>query len=206
MSDKFFQQFTEYGDTRLEVAIAAARLIVEDGLDYGTAKQKAVKQLFGTEKVKGKMLPDNAMIEEEVRQYHEIFYEESQPARLLHMRNLAIELMTWLDEYHPYLVGAVLNGTASVHSDIRLQLFVDNAKEVAIFLLNKQVSFDLTETTHFKKRGDVVETLSFLWKNEGVHLMIYPHDDLRGALKRKTGEQTERANLNEVKRLIMEEM
>lgn len=206
MSDKFFQQFTEYGDTRLEVAIAAARLIVEDGLDYGTAKQKAVKQLFGTAKVKGKMLPDNAMIEEEVRQYHEIFYEESQPARLLHMRNLAIELMTWLDEYHPYLVGAVLNGTASVHSDIRLQLFVDNAKEVAIFLLNKQVSFDVTETTHFKKRGDVVETLSFLWKNEGVHLMIYPHDDLRGALKRKTGEQTERANLNEVKRLIMEEM
>ena len=66
----------------------------------------------------------------------------------------------------------MLNGTAGEHSDIHLQLFADSLKDVALFLLNKNVSFRrFGNTLHFKQRGTKpVETLSFLWHHEGVHL------------------------------------
>ena len=92
--------------------------------------------------------------------------------------------MDELAQFSPYLTGAVLNGTAGEHRDIHLQLFADSAKEVEIFLLNKNVDFEISETPHFKGRGEPVETVSFMWDNEGVHLALYEYDDLRGAQKR----------------------
>ena len=37
----------------------------------------------------------------------------TQPARLLHLRKLAVQLMEELAEFSPYLTGAVLNGTVA---------------------------------------------------------------------------------------------
>src|SRR4051794_18858521 len=110
---------------RAEIAAAAARMIAEDGADYGTAKRKAAKQILGNAKIRGDIMPDNAQIEEEVRQYHELFFANTQPARLQHLRKLALQLMEELAAFSPYLTGAVLNGTAGEHSDIHLQLFAD---------------------------------------------------------------------------------
>src|SRR4051812_34913148 len=115
---------------RAEIAAAAARMIAEDGADYGSAKRKAVKQILGDAKVAGRILPDNAQIEEEVRLYNELFFADSQPARLVRLRRLALQVMTELAHFNPYLTGAVLNGTAGVHSDIHLQLFADSPKDV----------------------------------------------------------------------------
>jgi hypothetical protein len=128
---------------RAEIAAAAARLIAEDGADYATAKRKAAKQVLGNTKVRGEIMPDNAQIEDEVRIYNELFFGDTQPARLLHLRKLAIRLMEDLAHFSPYLTGAVLNGTASDHSDIHLQLFAESAKEVEIFLINRNVEFGI---------------------------------------------------------------
>ena len=192
-------------DIRSEIAAAAARMIVEEGASYGAAKKKAVRQIVGNGRVNANILPDNVQIEEEVRIYNEIFYGDSQPARLQHLREVALEVMRELAEYSPHLTGAVLNGTAHDYSEVRLQLFVDNPKDVAIHLLNRSVSFDVSETPHFKKRHELVETLSFIWKNEGVHLMLYPGNDLRGALRVKEGDRAERADLAAVKALMEQE-
>ncbi len=189
-------------EVRSEIASVAARMIVEEGVSYGTAKKRAVKQLLGNKRVNGNILPDNAQIEDEVRIYNQIFYGDTQPERLLHLRKLALEVMEELVEFEPHLTGAVLNGTAHGHSEIRLQLFADNHKDVAIHLLNQGINFDVSETPHFKKHHEQVETLSFIWKNEGVHLMLYPSNDLRGALKVKAGERGDRADLAAVKSLI----
>ncbi|GIZ50992.1 hypothetical protein [Noviherbaspirillum aridicola] len=172
---------------RAEIAASAARMIAEDGADYGTAKRKAARQVLGNTRVRGEYMPDNAQIEEEVRAYNELFFGDTQPARLLHLRRLALQLMGELGQFSPYLTGAVLNGTAGEHSDIHLQLFADSAKDVEIFLINKNVDFEVSESTHFRKRDEPVEVLSFLWKNEGVHLALYELDDLRGALKASDG-------------------
>lgn len=189
---------------RAEIAAGAARLIAEDGADYGTAKRKSARQILGNGKIRGDMLPDNAQIEEEVRLYNELFLGESQPARLLHLRQLALQWMEELQRFRPYLTGAVQNGTASEHSDIHLQLFPDNAKEVAMFLLDKRISFDVSETAHFNGHSDPVETLSFLWRGEGVHLTLYEADDLRGAGRSGSGKKIARSDLDAV-RLSMNE-
>lgn len=187
---------------RAEIAAAAARLIAEDGTDYATAKKKAVKLVLGNSKLRGEMMPDNAQIEEEVRIYNELFLSDSQPARLLHLRQLAVRLMDELTQFNPYLTGAVLNGTAGEHSDIHLQLFVESAKEVEIFLINKNVNFEVSETAHFKNHADPVETLSFLWNDEGVHLALYEADDVRGAARNGSEGKLMRANADAVRALI----
>lgn len=190
---------------RAEIATAAARMIAEDGVDYGTAKRKAAKQILGNNKVRGDVLPDNAMLEEEVRLYNELFFGDTQPARLLHLRNLAVRMMAELAPFQPHLTGAVLNGTAGVHSDIHLQLFTESAKDVEIYLLNKNIDFEVSESSHFKGRSDPVETLSFIWQQEGIHLALYETDDLRGAIKKSPSGRQERADIHAVRALITQE-
>src|SRR5450830_383755 len=196
---------------RAEIAATAARMIAEDGADYATAKRKAARQILGDSKTRSDMLPDNAQIEEEVRAYNELFFGDTQPARWLHLRQLALQVMEGLMQFHPYLTGAVLNGTAGDHSDIYLQLFTSSAKDVEIFLLNKNVNFEVSETPHFKRGANhaPVETLSFLLPQkgaapEGVHLAVYDVDDLRGGLKTATGKRAERADIEALRLLIKE--
>lgn len=188
---------TEAELLRAEIAALAARMIAEDGADYATAKRKAVKQLLGNHKARGEILPDNAQIEQEVREYQALFFGESQPQRLLQLRRLAAQLMELLERFNPYLTGAVLNGTAGPHSDIYLHLFTDNSKDVAIFLLNQNVDFEVSET--FNNRNESMETLSFLHNNEGVHLVLHDQDAPR------SGPRQERANLAALRALIAAE-
>ncbi|SAK83796.1 UDP-N-acetylmuramate--alanine ligase [Caballeronia hypogeia] len=191
---------------REEIAIAAARMIAEDGLDYSTAKRKAAKQVVGETKIGGEFLPDNDQIEEEIREYQAIFQSDSQPAVLRRMREVALEWMDKLKAFDPYLTGAVLNGTAGEHSDIHLQCFCDNPKEVAIYLLNANVQYDVSETRHFAGRG-YVETLSFLHRTRGdepigVHIALYGVDDLRGAVRADGRGRLARANAAAVRSLL----
>ena len=195
-------QPTETDLLRAEIAAAAARMIAEDGADYGTAKRRAARQILGDVRVRGDILPDNAQIEDEVRVYNDLFFSETQPARLLHLRKLAAQLMGELADFSPYLTGAVLNGTAGDQSDIHLQLFVENAKDVAVFLMNRNIQFEVSESPHFHKRGEPVETLSFLRGNDGVHLALYDYNDRRAARKPVDPERPERANLEAVRALI----
>lgn len=188
---------------RAEIAAAAARLIAQDGADYGTAKRKAARQVLGDAQAAANLLPDNYQIEAEVRAYHALFLADTQPARLFRLRTLALQVMEALQQFHPFLTGAVLNGTAGPHDDIYLQLFADSAKEVEIFLLGKDVHIDISESPHFKgPRFDPVETVSFLWHKEGVHAALYELDDLRGALKARSDGKPIRTDIAGVRALL----
>jgi hypothetical protein len=188
---------------RSQIAAVAARLVAQDGADYGSAKRKAARQLLGDEQPGAHLLPDNAQIEEEVRQYQALFHADTQPARLLHLRRLALQVMEALAPFSPYLTGSVLGGTAGEHDDIRLQLFAESAKEVEIFLLNKDTAIDISEAPHFKgPRYDPVEVVSFLWRGEGVHAELYELDDLRGARKLRADGRPQRADTDAVRALL----
>jgi hypothetical protein len=169
---------------RAQIAAVAARLVAQDGADYGVAKRKAASQVLGDQMSAANLMPDNAEVDEEVRRYQALFQGDSQPARLLRLRTVALQVMDALAAFKPYLTGPVLNGTAGEHDDIHLQLFADSAKEVQIFLLGKNIDIAISETPHFKgARFDPVETVSFMWHKEGVHAELYELHDLRGALK-----------------------
>ncbi|MBC3809116.1 hypothetical protein H8K52_17385 [Undibacterium seohonense] len=185
MTNFIFNDGDSVAQIRDEIASLAAKFIAEEGAEYGTAKRRAVKQLLGNQKLNGNILPDNAQIEQQVREYQALFFADSQPARLLHLRQLAALLMQELAQFNPYVIGAVFNGTAGEHSDIHLHLYTDNSKDVAIFLLNLGIDYEVSE--HQGKRGEALETLSFLYKNEGVHLLVHDIDDLRHTDKNERG-------------------
>lgn len=189
--------------------MAAARLIAEEGLDYSSAKRKAARQVVGQARVAGEWLPDNDQIEDEIREYQSLFQADSQPVVLRRLREIALDWMKRLAPFNPYLTGAVLNGTAGEHSDIHLQVFCDNAKEVAIYLLNANVQYDVSETRHFGGRG-TVETLSFVSRATrdddavGVHVALYDTDDLRGAVRADARGRAARASADAVEALLAE--
>jgi hypothetical protein len=179
--------FDDEPQLRASIAALAARMIAQDGADYSSAKHKAARQILGHSS-RHCTLPDNEQIEQEVRLYQALFQSDTQPARLLHLRTLALEAMQALAQFHPMLAGAVFNGTAGAHCDIHLHLFADSAKEVELFLLDKQIPIALSQTPHFKgERHGPVETVSFPWRQETVHAALYRIDDLRGALKTRAG-------------------
>lgn len=190
---------------REEIAYAAARMIAEDGLDYSTAKRKAVRQLLGQSAMpRGDVMPDNAQVEESVREYQALYMGDTQPLRLRELREHAVEVMRWLEGFHPYLTGAVWNGTAGEHSDIVLQCFTDSAKDVAIFLLNAGVQYEVDERPSFRGRG-MVETLHFVWRDEVITLVIHDHDAVRGALRTSADRRAERGDMRAVQQLLDDE-
>jgi len=188
-----------------EIAAAAARLVVEEGLEYGPAKRRAVKLLgLGARTA----LPDNDLLEDAVREYISVFCADTQPVELAALRRLALTWMERLAEFRPYLGGAVWHGTATRLSDIYLQLFCDDPKSAEIALIEHRVDYTPRTVTGF--HGESVEALSVsslspeLGEPIGVHLLVYDHDDLRGALKPDTKGRTPRGDLNAVRALVEE--
>lgn len=203
MNDDLNDSVDAIGQLRLEIAAAAARLVAEDGADYASAKRKAARQILGDNIGRPNVLPDDQLIEDEVRRYNALFLSDSQPARLFHLRTIALQVMEALQQFQPLLSGPVFNGTAGPHDEIYLQLFAESAKDIHIFLLNKNVLLDMSESAHFKgARHDPVETASFLWKNEGVHAAMYELDDRRGALKVRADGKALRTDIDGLRRLL----
>jgi hypothetical protein len=187
---------------KAEIAATAARLVVEEGLEYGPAKRRAVKQLgLGARTA----LPDNDAVEEAVREYIALFGADTQPAELAALRKLALVWMERLAQFRPHLGGAVWHGTATRLSDIYIQLFCDDPKSAEISLIEKSVNYQVQTVTGF--HGESVDALSISSRSEdlgesiGVHLLIYDHDDLRGALKPDAKGRTPRGDLAAVRAL-----
>jgi len=129
---------------------------------------------------------------------------DTQPQRLRDLREHAVEIMRWLADFHPYLTGAVWNGTAGEHSEIVLQCFTDSGKDVAIFLLNAGIQHEVDERPDFRGRG-MVETLHFLWRDEAVTLVIHDRDAVRGALRTSGDKRADRGDVRAVQQLLDEE-
>jgi len=188
-----------------EIAATAARMVVEEGLEYGPAKRRAVKQLGLPQRA---ALPDNDAVEEAVRDYISLFCGETQPAELEALRRHALTWMERLAEFRPHLTGAVWNGTATRLSDIYLQLFCDDPKSAEIALIDKGVDYEARTVTGFQ--GAPVEALSLsslcpgLGEQVGVHLLIHDHDDLRGALKPDARRRVSRGDTAAVRAMVEE--
>lgn len=188
-----------------EIAAAAARLVVEEGMEYGPAKQRALRDL-GRRSVRSGGMPDNDEVEDAVREYLDIFCADTQPAELQALREVAATWMERLAEFRPHLCGAVWRGTATRLSCIHLQLFCDDGKSTEIALIDRGIDFDTSAVTG--PRGEPVDVLSVsapcaaLGEPVTLHLSILDHDDLRGALKADARGRTARGDLAALRRLL----
>ena len=191
--------------SKQEIAATAARLVVEEGLEYGPAKRRALRDLGLPTRT---ALPNNDEVETEVRDYIQLFCADTQPQELHALRLLALEWMERMAQFRPHVGGAVWHGTATRLSDIYIQLFCDDSKSAEIALIDHHVDYEPRMVTGF--HGEQVEALSVhassrtLGEEIGVHLLVYDHDDLRGALKPDAQGRTPRGDLKAVRALVRE--
>lgn len=189
-----------------EISAVAARLVVEDGLEYGPAKRRATRLLGLPARA---ALPGNDELEDAVREHIELFCAATQPQELLALRRLALVWMERMADFRPHLGGAVWHGTATRLSDICLQLFCDDVKSAEISLIDHGVDYLARTATGL--HGRPVEVLSVhafcaeLGEEVGVHLQIYDHDDVRGALRPDAKGRSPRGDLAALRRLLQDQ-
>ncbi len=124
---------------RARIAQAAARLIAEHGItDWGMAKRKACRELGLGER---ESLPGREEIEQALRDYNNLFRPVEHAASIRALRTEALRWMERLDAWNPVLVGGVAAGWASEHSEPRLELEAEDAKNVEMALLNDKVAY-----------------------------------------------------------------
>lgn len=183
---------------RASIASVAARLMAEDGItDYHHAKKKAARQLGLPEHT---AFPDNAEVEAELRAYRILYQGEDHEALIAALRHTALELLDLLADFHPYLTGSVLDGTAGEHSGIDILLFADSAKEVEIFLLNRAI-----DVAHVESRNERVEAvLRMETDTADADLIILAPNLERVSLKHHDGRPRDRIRADALRALLKE--
>jgi hypothetical protein len=187
---------------RARIAAAAARLMAEDGIDdFALAKRKAARQL-GAEDTQS--LPTNDEIDTELRAYRALYQADEHPARLAELLRIALDAMRALQGFSPYLTGPVLRGTAGPYAEIELQLFPESAKDVEIFLLDRNIPFSTHEARRYSgDRTRAVSVFSLTWDGAPLKLSVLDPRDERVALKTsQAGRVMERAGIAEVGALL----
>ena len=184
-----------------EIAAAAARWVVDEGMEYGAAKKKAARDFGGRPE-----MPSNEQVEDAVREHIELFCADTQPAELHALREVALLWMERLSEFRPHLSGAVWRGTATRLSTVHLDLYCDDGKAPEIALINAGEDYDsgaldrpgaeplpvLTVASRSHALGELVT----------VHLLLHDTDDQRGALKPDARGRSWRGDAAALRRLM----
>jgi len=187
---------------RERIAAAAARIMAEDGIDdFALAKRKAARSLGAAET---EALPANDEIEAELRAYLALYQAEEHPQRVAELREIALDAMRALERFHPYLTGPVLKGTAGPYADIDLQLFPESAKDVELFLLERNIAFETQETRRYSgDRVHAVSAFTLAWQDHPLRLSVFDPRDERVALKTsQAGRVMRRAGIAELATLL----
>lgn len=189
----------------LELAALAARLVVDEGLEYAAAKRKAGKAARGSRVD----WPSNEAIEDAVREELALFHADTQPGELRALREAALEWLDRLAEFRPHLAGAVWRGTATARSAIHLDLYADDPKAPEIALLNLGVAFDAVDAGG-GARGAPLPVLAVTSTRRGhppmdLFLTLHEADDLRGALLPDSRGRTWRGDARALRRLLADE-
>jgi hypothetical protein len=166
---------------RRAVAQEAARLMAEHGIhDFLTAKRKAAERFGVTENA---ALPKNTEIEMALVEYQRLFGGEAHHESLYAQRLVALHAMRRLREFEPRLVGAVLSGTATEHSEVQLHLFTDTAESVAIKLMDAGIRHEVTERRVRMNAERVVSCpgVRFEIDDQAIEATVFPTDGIRQA-------------------------
>lgn len=185
------------GTLSAEIAASAARLIVEEGLEYGAAKRRAARDLGASGRSSN--LPGNDEIEDEVRAYISLYCADSQPGELAALREIAACWMERLAAFRPFLTGAVWRGTATRLNDIHIELYCDDSKAAEFALIDQRVDYEVSRAE--SARGREVDVLNLYVPGPDrsrpvrVALTVLDYDDLRGALRPDARGQAQRGDL-----------
>jgi predicted nucleotidyltransferase len=195
---------TRSDNLRRALAQEAARIMAEHGIrDFLIAKRKAAERMGVTDVAAE--LPRNVEIEEALAQYQRLFGGESHVETLHAQRRAALNAMLYLHEFEPRLVGAVLSGTATEHSDVQLHLFTDRAESVTLKLMDEGIPHEVTEK---RVRMNAERVLAypgvrFELDEQSIEATVFPTDGIRQApVSPVDGRPMRRASKLEVEALL----
>jgi len=186
---------------RATIAQEAARLMAEHGIhDFGLAKRKAAERFGVTSE--GAVLPRNVEIEDALRERQRLFGQGEHEQNLQRLRGAALKAMKLLGTYEPRLVGPVLTGTATAHSDVQLHLFADSVEAVAIHLMDRHVEHELVQRRlrlQADREAVAVPGVRFGIGAEAIDALVFPKDGIRQApVSPVDGKPMRRAGYDEV--------
>ena len=187
---------------RRRVAVEAARLISETGQrDFHAAKRKAAQRLGIADEM---ALPSNQEIDAALRE-HQSLFQPGHEILLQELRTAAAEAMHFFARFQPRLVGAVLDGSADMHSAISLHVFAESSTDLIVFLLENGIDF--SEGSRALRYGPddhrEAPVVRFAVDGRAYDLTVLGIDDLRQApLDRVKGQPMNRVARNGVLELI----
>jgi hypothetical protein len=188
---------------RRALAQEAARVMAEHGIsDFLFAKRKAAERLGVTDHA---VLPRNVEVEEALAEYQRLFGGDSHVESLYAQRQVALEAMKRLKEFEPRLVGPVLSGTATEHSQVQIHLFADSPESVAIKLMDQGIPHEVTER-RVKMNAERILAypgVSFEIDDQPIEATVFPMDGIRQApVSPVDGKPMRRANVSELEALL----
>jgi len=189
-------------DTRSAIAVHAARLMAQDGIEnYGLAKRKAAKLLGIPDSSR---MPNNDEIDVALREYQDIYRSNDQEQRIRVLREQAVRAMRELAVFDPHLTGSVLSGIAGPYAVIHLQLFADNVKAVELFLIDRKMPYKTSQSRLYAgHEPKVLPVFSISVDGIDIELTVFESRDLRvPARATAEGRVIERARLSAVAALL----
>jgi hypothetical protein len=166
---------------RHALAQEAARVMAEHGIrDFLVAKRKAAERFGVTD---GAVLPKNTEIEMALVEYQRLFGRDTHSESLHAQRSAALQAMRQLSGFEPRLVGSVLSGTATQHSDVQLHLFAERPEAVTMWLMDQGIRHEVTARRVKMNAERVLEYpgVRFAVDDQAIEATVFPTDGIRQA-------------------------
>jgi len=189
-------------DTRRAIAVHAARLMAQDGIeDYALAKRKAAK-LLGI--LDARRLPNNDEIDAALREYRDIYQGETHNLRIRQLRGQAARAMREFADFDPHLTGSVLSGVAGPYAVIHLLLFADNPKAVELLLIDRGMAYKTGQSRLYAGQElRVPPVFSLEGEDAAIEITVLETRDLRAPMRASAeGRIIDRARLAAVETLL----
>jgi hypothetical protein len=191
------------GELRSRVAQEAARIMREQGVrDFLLAKRKAADRLGVVDR---NALPANLEIAEALAEQQRLFGGAAHDDNLRALREVALRAMDLLEPFRPRLVGPVLGGTATPHSNVSLHVFAPTPEDVAFMLIQRAVRYRTADRRVRLANGEYASFPAFEFESGevGIEATVFPEHGLREApLCPISGGSMRRARREEVAALL----
>lgn len=142
------------------------------------------------------------------RHYFEDFDPVKRDARLQHLRVLrqkAYKVMQILQPFSPKLTGMVLDGTATLHTHIRMHAFADTPEEVIMFLVNHKIPYDEADqrVQLMDRNMTSFPMFCFYLAETAIEVTVFPQNSPKYIVRCPTsGKRMPRASLQDIEKML----
>jgi len=156
---------------RKSLANEAAKIMVMEGVrDFHRAKNKASERLGNSQHGS---LPSNYEIEQAMFFYQKTFVSEHDEI-IKAQRHVALEVMSLLEEFAPYLTGCVLEGTVGVNTAITLHVSCETVEKVLAVIQGKKILAEISQRRIKLSRDlEYLPAICFEYQDFEIEVLVF---------------------------------